>query len=66
MGRKFAMVELKSVLSKFLRNYEVLPATPPQPLVLMAEVVLVSKTGAQISIKKRGVELNGNIKGNAD
>ncbi|KAG5869111.1 hypothetical protein JTB14_032437 [Gonioctena quinquepunctata] len=58
MGRKFAMVELKSVLSKFVRNYEVVPPTPPQPLSLLLEFNTKSKTGVHVSIKRRGAENN--------
>ncbi|KAG5884544.1 hypothetical protein JTB14_023782 [Gonioctena quinquepunctata] len=58
MGRKFAMVELKSVLSKLVRNYEVVPATPPQPLSLLLEIVTKSKNGVHVAIKRRGAENN--------
>ncbi|KAG5879643.1 hypothetical protein JTB14_034443 [Gonioctena quinquepunctata] len=53
IGQKFAILEMKSTLSKVLRNFELLPATPAEPLRLAPEVILVSKNGVCISIKKR-------------
>ncbi|KAG5864736.1 hypothetical protein JTB14_027757 [Gonioctena quinquepunctata] len=53
IGQKFAMLEMKSTISKVLRNFELFPATPAHPLRLASEVILVSKNGVCISMKKR-------------
>ncbi|KAG5879644.1 hypothetical protein JTB14_034444 [Gonioctena quinquepunctata] len=53
IGQKFAMLEMKSTISKVLRNFELFPATPAHPLRLASEVILVSKNGVCISIQKR-------------
>ncbi|KAF2895444.1 hypothetical protein ILUMI_10731 [Ignelater luminosus] len=52
IGQKFAMLEMKSLLSKVLRNYELLE-DPEHKLVLAAETVLKSANGIRIGLKKR-------------
>ncbi|KAG5874062.1 hypothetical protein JTB14_002040 [Gonioctena quinquepunctata] len=63
IGKKFAMLEMKSIVSKILRTYELLPSSPAHPLVLLPDLVLVSKGGIRISIERRettkGVTTNG-------
>ncbi|CAH1108891.1 unnamed protein product [Psylliodes chrysocephalus] len=53
IGQKFAMLEMKSTLSKVLRSFELLPSNPHQELKLAPEIILVSKSGIHISLKKR-------------
>ncbi|XP_028145028.1 cytochrome P450 4C1-like isoform X2 [Diabrotica virgifera virgifera] len=53
IGQKFAILEVKSTLSKILRNFELMPATPVHELQLAPETILVSKNGIRISIKER-------------
>ncbi|CAH1108888.1 unnamed protein product [Psylliodes chrysocephalus] len=53
IGQKFAMLEMKSTLSKVLRSFELLPSNPHQELKLAPEIILVSKSGINISLKKR-------------
>ncbi|KAF2891263.1 hypothetical protein ILUMI_14910, partial [Ignelater luminosus] len=52
IGQKFAMLEMKSLLSKILRNYELLEV-PQHKVVLAAETVLKSRTGLHVQLKKR-------------
>ncbi|XP_056639141.1 cytochrome P450 4c3-like [Diorhabda sublineata] len=52
IGQKFAMLEMKSTVSKVLRNYELLPAKNHR-LKLAPELILVSKSGIHLSVKKR-------------
>ncbi|KAF2885870.1 hypothetical protein ILUMI_20303, partial [Ignelater luminosus] len=52
IGQKFAMLEMKSILSKVLRNYELLE-DPEHELMLTAETVLKSASGVCIGLKKR-------------
>ncbi|KAF2900474.1 hypothetical protein ILUMI_05709 [Ignelater luminosus] len=52
IGQKFAMLEMKSLLSKVLRNYELLE-DPNHKVVLAAETVLKSANGIRIGLKKR-------------
>ncbi|XP_050501561.1 cytochrome P450 4C1-like isoform X2 [Diabrotica virgifera virgifera] len=53
IGQKFAILEVKSTLSKILRNFELMPATPVHELQLAPQTILVSKNGIRISIKER-------------
>lgn len=52
IGQKFAMMELKIVLSMVLRNFEILPAVDFQPLQV-PELVIKSSNGIRISLRKR-------------
>nr|XP_015835227.1 PREDICTED: uncharacterized protein LOC660088 [Tribolium castaneum] len=56
IGQKFAMLELKSTLSKVVRKFELRPATPEHKLQLTAETVLKSVNGIKISLKLRQYE----------
>ncbi|KAG5893586.1 hypothetical protein JTB14_028353 [Gonioctena quinquepunctata] len=53
IGQKFAMLEMKCTLSKLLRNFEILPATPKHSLILSAEAVLKSANGVRIKVRPR-------------
>ncbi|XP_057669996.1 cytochrome P450 4c3-like [Diorhabda carinulata] len=53
IGQKFAMLEMKSTISKVLRNFELLPAKDNTPLLLSPELTLVSSNGVRVSLKKR-------------
>ncbi|CAH1966529.1 unnamed protein product [Acanthoscelides obtectus] len=53
IGQRFAMMEMKSTISKIVRNFELLPATPKHELQLAPEVILVSKNGIRISLNRR-------------
>lgn len=51
IGQKFAMFEMKSTISKILRNFEVLPrGEVPIPTIAL---VIRSKNGFQIGLKER-------------
>lgn len=51
IGQKFAMLEMKSTISKILRNFELLPEGE-DPIPLM-ELILRSKNGIQLGLKPR-------------
>ncbi|KAJ8913514.1 hypothetical protein NQ315_017064 [Exocentrus adspersus] len=53
IGQKFAVMEMKTTLSKVLRNFELCPADPEHVLQLAPETTLVSTIGVRISLKKR-------------
>ncbi|CAH1108900.1 unnamed protein product [Psylliodes chrysocephalus] len=53
IGQKFAMLEMKVVLSKVLRHFELLPSG--QDLILSAQTVLKSQNGVNIKLKKRDI-----------
>lgn len=53
LGQKFAMLEMKSTLSKVIRNYKLDAAKPYHNLVLAAETVLKSANGIKLSLKPR-------------
>ena len=47
------MVEIKSIVSKVLRNFELSPAFPRHDLDLTPETVLKSLNGVRIGLKLR-------------
>ncbi|KAJ8943363.1 hypothetical protein NQ318_002596 [Aromia moschata] len=53
IGQKFAIMEMKSVISNVLRHYELLATCPRHELMLAAETVLKSANGVRIKIRKR-------------
>ncbi|CRK92923.1 CLUMA_CG006516, isoform A [Clunio marinus] len=52
IGQKFAMLEMKTVISKILRHYKLSVANDFKP-VLLAELVLRSENGILLNIQKR-------------
>lgn len=52
-GMKFAMLEMKAVLSAILRRYQILPASPPHKLDLTVVLVLKSLTGVVLRLQPR-------------
>nr|WCC58127.1 cytochrome P450 [Pharsalia antennata] len=53
IGQKFAMLELKSTLSRILRSFELFPPTCGHKMVLVSEAVLKSINGTKIKLSKR-------------
>jgi cytochrome P450 family 4 len=53
IGQKFAMLEMKSVISKVIRHFELTPAVPRHELILSVETVLRSANGIKVGLKKR-------------
>ncbi|KAL3283332.1 hypothetical protein HHI36_006480 [Cryptolaemus montrouzieri] len=53
IGRKFAMNQVKQTVSKIVRHFKLLPATPSHTLELVSESILKSKTGFCIKLEKR-------------
>lgn len=51
MGQKFAMLEMKSIVSCLLRHYELLPMGPD--VVRIINLVMSSATGIHIGLKLR-------------
>ncbi|XP_069681253.1 cytochrome P450 4C1-like [Periplaneta americana] len=54
IGQKFAMLEVKMVLSSILRRYEVRSADKSEDLVLLLEIIFRSKNGFRITLTPRG------------
>jgi hypothetical protein len=52
-GMKFAMLEMKAILSAILRRYQILPASPPHQLDLTVVLVLKSLTGVVLRLQPR-------------
>lgn len=52
LGQKYAMLEIKNVISKFLRNFEIEVAPNYEP-ELTADVVLRPNNGMMLKIFKR-------------
>lgn len=53
LGQKYAMLEMKSILSKLLRNFVWKPVIPEHKLDLAGETVLKSHNGILVNIEKR-------------
>nr|AZR39458.1 cytochrome P450 [Agasicles hygrophila] len=53
IGQKFAMLEIKTILSKVIRHFELIPATPFHEIQPFPSVVLQSKNGIRVALKKR-------------
>jgi cytochrome P450 family 4 len=53
IGQKFAMLEMKNVISKVIRHFELTPAVPRHELILSVETVLRSANGIKVGLKKR-------------
>ncbi|KAF2878640.1 hypothetical protein ILUMI_27529 [Ignelater luminosus] len=52
IGQKYAMMEMKSLVSKVLRNYELLEV-PGHKLLLSPETILKSLSGFHVQLRKR-------------
>ena len=52
VGQKFAMLEMKSIISKIVRNFE-MTATQGYKPILIAELILRSENGVMLNFKKR-------------
>lgn len=53
VGQKFASMEMLSTLSRILRNFELLPATPKHTLKVAADTILRSANGMKIALVER-------------
>lgn len=60
-GQKFAVLVLKSVLSKVLRNYEMFSAGSDFEPLLASEAILKSKNGINLQFKSRMYEMHKTI-----
>ncbi|RZC40118.1 cytochrome P450-like protein [Asbolus verrucosus] len=53
IGQKYAILEIKSLVSKIVRNFELFPSVPEHKMDLAAETVLKSLNGVKIGLKLR-------------
>ncbi|EAT40476.2 AAEL007815-PA [Aedes aegypti] len=53
IGQKFAVAEIKSLISKLVRHYEVLPPKQPNSERMIAELVLRPEGGVPVRIRSR-------------
>uniref|UniRef100_A0A146LUW8 Cytochrome P450 4g15 n=1 Tax=Lygus hesperus TaxID=30085 RepID=A0A146LUW8_LYGHE len=53
VGRKYAMLKLKVLLTNILRQYRVLPGVPMKDWVLQADIILKRTDGFRVRIEKR-------------
>lgn len=54
IGQRFAMLEMKSAISKVVQKFELFPSTNPEHEILeRPELVLTSLNGFNIRLKKR-------------
>ncbi|KAJ8943365.1 hypothetical protein NQ318_002598 [Aromia moschata] len=53
IGQKFAMLELKSTISKVIRHFKLLPAVPEHVLQLSPETITISSNGVRILLRRR-------------
>lgn len=52
-GQKFAMMEMKSIVSAILRNYKLLPVTNFDDLLFQADLVLRNSNPVYVKFTKR-------------
>ncbi|XP_066141604.1 cytochrome P450 4C1-like [Euwallacea fornicatus] len=52
IGQKFAILEMKTFISKMVMNFEILPANPPREMELISETILKSRNGVHIRLKE--------------
>lgn len=55
-GQKFAMLEMKIVISQLLLKYQFLPAMKSEPLILDTSLVIRSINRLPVRIKRRSSE----------
>lgn len=53
IGQKFAMLEMKSIVSKVVRNFEILIKEENKELILCTELIMRPKHGIKLQFKKR-------------
>ena len=53
VGQRFAMLEMKSLVSKIVRHFEIKPTSPRHEVKLSVEAVLKSVNGIKVSLVKR-------------
>lgn len=58
LGQKFAMDDMKTMISRLLRQYEFKEAVPKRECKLEWDGLLKSATGAHVRIKERKYKLN--------
>lgn len=52
-GQKFAMLEIKTVVSKILRNFTLHSLGPENDIIVAAEAVLSSRNGFNLKLTRR-------------
>lgn len=53
IGQKFAMLEIKSTVSKILRNFKLLPTIPAHQVQLVTKLTIFSSNGINMRLEKR-------------
>lgn len=53
IGQKFAMLEIKSTVSKILRNFKLLPTIPSHEVKLVTKLTIFSSNGIKMRIENR-------------
>ncbi|CAG9771770.1 unnamed protein product [Ceutorhynchus assimilis] len=52
IGQRFAVLEMKSVISGIIKNFELYPTDPPHKMVVSPEAVLKSVNGVMVRIQR--------------
>ncbi|CAH2005969.1 unnamed protein product [Acanthoscelides obtectus] len=53
LGKKFAILQIKSCISKIVRHFKLLPSVPEYDPELVCQITLASQNGIRISLQKR-------------
>lgn len=53
LGQKFALIEIKTVITGILRNFVLEPVDTPDTITLITDLVIRSKDGIRIKFIKR-------------
>nr|WET52707.1 cytochrome P450 [Phaedon brassicae] len=56
IGKKFAILETKSCISKIIRKFRLLPSVPDTKPQLIFQMLIASKNGVNISLERRNTE----------
>ncbi|XP_066255301.1 cytochrome P450 4d2-like [Euwallacea similis] len=52
IGQRFAVLEMKCMISKIIRHFVLSPTNPPHKMIMVSEAVLKSKNGVNIQLEK--------------
>ncbi|KAL9706942.1 hypothetical protein quinque_010460 [Culex quinquefasciatus] len=55
IGQRFAMLELKSILTAVLREFRVLPVTKRDEIVFVADMVLRARDPIKVKFERRNI-----------
>ncbi|XP_066143724.1 cytochrome P450 4d2-like [Euwallacea fornicatus] len=52
IGQKFAVLEMKCMISKIIRHFVLSPTNPPHKMIIVSEAVLKSRNGVNVQLER--------------